>query len=122
MAYLMPSQKAMLHEILKSNEFNPDNFETVPSQAHGGRGEKGDAVRFRGTDYYFAIYPNQHTEPRMDRFFVEYSPGREQIWERQYCVHWQSVCSAFGGYLAFLDREITTRATLGRTLISSRIP
>jgi hypothetical protein len=108
MAYLMASQKAMLHEILKSNEFNPDDFEIVPSQAHGGRGEKGDAVRFKGTDYYFAIYPNQHTPLRIDKFFVEHSPGREEIFERQYLTDWRSVCTAFAGYLGSLEREITT--------------
>ncbi len=97
----------MLHHILKENRFNPRDFEIVPSTAQALSHEKGDQVRLKGTDYYFSIYPNE-SEYQHEKFFVEYSPGREEIHELELCGNWEIVCYTFAQYLGFLTREITT--------------
>jgi hypothetical protein len=105
MAFLMTSQKAMLHHILKENRFNPTDFEIVPSTAQALSQERGDQVRLRGTEYYFSIYPND-SEYQQEKFFVEYSPGKEGMHELQLCGNWEIVCHTFAQYLGFLAREI----------------
>lgn len=107
MAFLMTSQKAMLHHVLKENRFNPSDFEIVPSTAQALSHEKGDQVRLKGTEYYFSIYPNE-SEYQHEKFFVEYSPGKEEIRELELCGNWEIVCYTFAQYLGFLAREITT--------------
>jgi hypothetical protein len=107
MACLMTSQKAMLHHVLKENRFNPADFEIVPSTARALSHEKGDQVRLRGTQYYFSIYPNE-SDFQNEKFFVEYSPGKEEIHELELCGNWEIVCYTFAKYLGFLTREITT--------------
>jgi hypothetical protein len=109
MGFLMKSQRAMLHHILETNQFNPSDFEIVPSTAEAETHETGDAVRLQGSDYYFAIYPNENSDSYFpEKFFVEYSPGEEKTYELELCKDWQLVCHAFAQYLSFLNREITT--------------
>jgi hypothetical protein len=107
MAFLMTSQKAMLHRILEENRFNPRDFEIVPSTAQALSREKGDQVRLKGADYYFSIYPNE-SEYQDEKFFVEYSPGKEEIRELELCGNWEIVCYTFAQYLGYLVREVTT--------------
>jgi hypothetical protein len=109
MGFLMKSQRAMLHHMLEQHQFNPTDFEFVSSTAQAATHEKGDKIRLRGTDYYFAVYPNENDNPYIsDQFFVEYSPGDEKIWELELCRNWLIVCSTFAAYLSFLHRETTT--------------
>src|SRR6266446_6575768 len=107
MAFLMASQKAMLHRILEENQFSPSDFEIDPSTAQRSN-ENGDAVRLKDTNHYFAIYRNETPDYVSGKFFVEYSPGKEEIWELQFCTNWNDVCYTFVQYLSFLQREITT--------------
>jgi len=96
-----------LHRILEENQLSPSDFEIVPSTAQRSN-EKGDAVRLKDTNYYFAIYLTETPDYIPKKFFVEYSPGEEKIRELQFCTNWKDVCYTFVQYLSFLQREITT--------------
>jgi hypothetical protein len=110
MGFLITSQRAMLYRILRVSEFNPFDFEIVPTTARTLSNEEGDSLRFRDSPYYFAVYPNERDDSYFpDKFLVEYSLGREQIPELESCPDWQAVCMAFEGYLTQLSRERLTR-------------
>lgn len=110
MGFLISSQRAMLHRILLFSEFNPFDFEIVPTTAKTLSREEGDSLRFRDSPYYFAVYPSERDDSYFpDKFFVEYSLGSEQIPELESCPDWQTVCTAFECYLTHLSKERLTR-------------
>jgi hypothetical protein len=108
MRFLMNSQRADLHQVLRENDFDRNDFEIVPSTARAASHESGEQIRLKGTDYYFSIYPNKSEYSNAEKFWVEFSPGNDQIHEYDLCADWNFVCYAFVKYLSFLRREINT--------------
>ncbi len=104
MGFLISSQKAMLHRILRASQFNPFDFDIVPAIARTPGNEQGDSLRFRDSPYYFAVYPNEHDDSYFpDKFLVEYFLGQSP--ELESCPDWQAVCAAFEDYLTYFPRE-----------------
>src|SRR4051812_770721 len=108
MSFLMKSQRAELHHILTTNGFSPGDFEIVGS-TEPQTGTEGEAVRMKGMDHYFAVYPNLHSDSYFpDKFLIEFSPGHDESHEAETCKEWRYVLLAFVRYLSYLQREVTT--------------
>jgi len=106
MAFLMNSQKALLHEIIEGHDFNANDFVIVPSQ-HPMRDVTGDSFRFKKTDYHFTVYP-KNSKLSHAQFVVYCSPGNHKLLENHFCRVWDELCNVFIQYLSWLRREITT--------------
>ena len=101
---LLPSQKASLYGVIKGIRFDPLDFDIVKTNDRNlGSGE---AVKLKKTEFYFAIYSHPG-EYLVDKFFVTFSPGSEEISESLDCLNWNSVLRAFEGYLILLRRELS---------------
>lgn len=101
---LLPSQRALLYEVITSRDFNPIDFDIGKSQhRHLGVGE---AVNFKKTEFYFAIYSHPG-EYSYAKFMVTFSPGLQEISESQECQDWGSVVRTFQNYLGILRRELS---------------
>src|SRR5437899_11342694 len=100
---LLPSQKALLYDVLTSSNFNPLDFDIVKTHGGGALGD-GEAVELKESEFYFAIYshPGEYSPAR---FFVTFSPGAQQITESRECHDWGSIVRAFQYYLGVLRRE-----------------
>src|SRR6266853_1462468 len=92
---LLTSQRAMIHHILEVNDFDPEDFDIMPSISKGAARFHGDEVRMKNTEYYFGIYAQEREYSSDEQFFVEYSPGGEAIREYDLCRNWNIVSSTF---------------------------
>jgi hypothetical protein len=100
----MNSQKREMHEALRENKFNPSDFETAACSTDSLGGLDGEAIRLKGTTYFFAVYSDPRTR---NTFYVEYSPGGEMMEERDSFDGWNSTAYFFSQhYLYHLEREL----------------
>jgi hypothetical protein len=105
MAFLMNSQRRDLAQVLKEQEFNLDDFEITHTKISDVSSELGDSLHLKGTNYFFAIFPNE-SEYQHEKFVVAYSPGDQKIREVDLCGDWILVVYKFAHYLSGLRREL----------------
>jgi len=105
---LLNSQKQVLYNQIQQFGLNPQDFQ--PSEFQQQRGSAGDGFRYRGTDFYFAIFPNEsHFHSDFDApLWISFSPGPETYEHQNTATDFTSILSSFAYFLHSLKRELSS--------------
>lgn len=99
---LLTSQKNSIFKIIQDNDFfSPNHFEIIESALMG---EYKTRFEFKANrSFYFNFFDTDY----VNKLYVNYSPGDEQLIDTSKTISWNESLGHFENWLYYLHREIT---------------